>query len=141
VTIPAAAFRVDLIVSPDEVDMQGHVSNVTIVKWFSRAAWNHSVALGYALDTYQRLGAWFVVRRHEIDYHAPARQGDALALYTWPCARGKVTAQRRHQLIRAEDNQLIAAGLNTWAYVDIQTGRPRRIPREIAEAFDPARFR
>lgn len=138
--IPANAFRLSLTVADEDIDAQGHVSNVTIVKWMSRAAWEHSRSLGFDLDTYNQLGAWFVVRRHEIDYHAPANLGDKLIVHTWPSGLGKATAERRHVIQRSADGALIARGLNVWAFIDQQTGRPRRIPDSARQAFDPAKF-
>lgn len=133
-------FVFALRVSDDDVDEQGRVSNVTIVRWMSEAAFAHSAALGFDLARYRQLGAWFVVKRHEIDYHAAATAGDELVLYTWPSALKKVTAERRHHLVRRADGALIAAGLNVWAFIDAATGRPVRIPDEAREAFDPRRF-
>lgn len=138
--VPGSAFKLDLTVSDDDIDAQGHVSNVTIVKWFSRAAWLHSKSLGYDLGRYRELGAWFVVRRHEIDYHRSAVLGEALTLHTWPSQLGKATAERRYRLVHAAGGELVAAGLTLWAYIDIETGRPRRIPAAVADAFDPANW-
>ncbi len=140
-TRPANAFEMRLTVGADDVDVQGHVSNVTIVGWISRAAWEHSKALGYDLDAYRELGAWFVVRRHEVDYHGFARRGDELTVSTWPTDLRKVVAERRHEIRRAADDALIAEALNVWAFVDATTGRPVRIPDAVRAAFDPAKWR
>ncbi len=138
--IPVKAFQLPLTVAEEDIDAQGHVSNVTIVKWMSRAAWEHSRSLGFDLEKYNALGAWFVVRRHEIDYHAPANLGDALVVHTWPTGMGKATAERRHVILRPVDGALIARGLNIWAFIDQRTGRPRRIPQSARDTFDPKRF-
>lgn len=137
---PASAFTISTDVTEDDVDELGHVSNVTIVKWMSRGAYAHSQSLGWDLEKYREVGAWFVVRRHEIDYHRFALAGDRVTLRTWPTALGKATAERRHVICRASDGEVIATGLNVWAFVDAATGRPRRIPDEARRAFDPARF-
>jgi acyl-CoA thioester hydrolase len=138
--IPANAFALSIDVARDAVDLQGHVSNVEIVRWMSRAAWAHSRALGFDEARYRQLGAWFVVRRHEIDYHASAVAGDRLICHTWPTALGKATAERRYIIRRTGDGVLIAAGRTVWAYVDMTTGRPVRIPQEVGAAFEPGRF-
>lgn len=138
-TIPANAFAMKLTVGADDIDAQGHASNVTILKWISRAAWKHSTALGYDLEAYRKLGAWFVVRRHEIDYHGFARLDEQLIVYTWPSDLRKVVAERKHVIQRA-DGSLVAEGVNIWAYVDAKTGRPLRIPPQVRDTFDPARF-
>ena len=138
--VPINAFVMEVTVGDDDIDMQGHVSNLEIVRWMSRVAWAHSTALGFDEVKYQELGGWFVVRRHEIDYLAPAVAGDRLVLSTWPSGLKRVTAERRHHLVRASDGAVVARGFNVWAYIGIDSGRPTRMPQNVREAFDPSRF-
>lgn len=139
-TIPDNAFRWPVAVSESDIDGLGHASNVAIVGWISRAAWEHSKALGYGLEAYREIGGVFVVRRHEIDYRAQARLHDELICYTWPSALAKATAERRHRILRPADGTLIAEAYNVWAYLDMDSGRPKRIPAAIRDTFDPALF-
>lgn len=136
----AKPFVLPVKVLSSHIDAQGHASNVAILAWMNDAAIAHSTQLGYNACTYQKLQAMFVVRRHEIDYRRPARLGDQLLCATWPCLMQKATAHRRHEILRPDDGEIIATGFNIWAYVDIQSSRPRRIPEEILAAFDPALF-
>jgi acyl-CoA thioester hydrolase len=138
--IPDNAFRWPVTVDESEIDGLGHASNVAVVGWISRAAWEHSKALGYGLPEYREAGGVFVVRRHEIDYRAQARIGDELICYTWPSGLAKVTAERRHRILRPADEAVIAEAYNVWAYLDMETGRPKRIPPAVRETFDPAKF-
>jgi len=133
-------FVREITVAADAIDAQGHVSNVKVLEWMNEAAIAHSTELGLDVARYQQIRGIFVVRRHELDYHASAFQGDELVLYTWPSERKRSTAERKHELYRKGDGVLIARGLNLWAYVDTETGRPKRMPPEVAEAFDPAQF-
>ena len=139
-SFPTTPFIWPVTVSEKDIDPQEHASNVAVVAWMNRAAWEHSKSLGYDTPDYRRLGGMFVVRRHEIDYHASAYLGDKLACYTWPSGASKARAERRHRIIRPADGALIAEGLNHWAYLDTTTGRPTRIPTQLRAAFDPARF-
>ena len=137
---PPNAHRLELTVEAADIDAQGHASNVAILGYLSRAAADHSASLGWESSSYRKLGGMFVVRRHEIDYHAQATEGQALACLTWPSGLAKATAERRYRLIRCGDGKTVAEGRTVWAYVDQQTGRPMRIPPPLREAFDPSRF-
>ena len=110
-------FVLRVRVDDEHIDGQGHASNVAFVDWMNRAAIEHSAALGLDLAAYQRLGAMFVVRRHEIDYVRPARAGDQLLCATWIERMEKASAERRHEIVRAGDGELIARGRNMWAFV------------------------
>lgn len=138
--IPASAFAMPFTVTAAMVDLQQRVSNHEYVDILARAATVHSEALGWGLEQYHELGAWWVVRRHEVDYLQPARLADELICHTWPCSFSKAKAQRRHVITRPADGATILRALNTWALIDMQTERPRRIPPELIEAFDPAKW-
>lgn len=139
--IPPNAFAWPLEVDPAWVDLQGHVANHELVRLFVEMATAHSTALGWDLAAYRDLGAWWVVRRHEVDYLAPALAGDRLVGYTWPSAVHKARAERTSVFVRPADDQIVARAVNTWTLIDIATGRPRRIPRALLESFDPVRWR
>ena len=138
--IPTNAYPHHVSIADGDVDIQGRVSNHDIVRIVADAAAAHSAHLGWDLDAYRRLGAWWVVRRHEIDYLQPATAGDDLICYTWPASFEKIRAVRRHVLVRPADQAVIARALNVWTLIDIQSGRPRRFPADIVEAFDPAKW-
>lgn len=135
-----APFALEITVAPEDIDEQRHVSNVRVLDWMNRAAIAHSAALGFDFPRYQEVGGIFVVRRHEIDYLLPAYLGERLVLYTWPSARKRAIAERRHELRRRDDGAVLARGLNVWVFVDLERGKPRPMPPEVVEAFDPARF-
>lgn len=124
-------------ITPADIDEQGHVNNAVYVRWMDRAAYAHSASLGYGWDRYQALGTSFVVRRHEIDYLSGALLGERIVVATWPGAMQKASALRHHRVVRLNDGQLLARAVTTWAYVNISSGRPQRIPTELIEAFRP----
>jgi acyl-CoA thioester hydrolase len=71
--LEAPRHRRELVAQPEDIDELGHVSNITYVRWIQLAATEHSAALGWDTAAYRRLGAVFVVKRHEIEYRAGVR--------------------------------------------------------------------
>jgi len=133
-------FVLPMTVVPADIDEQGIASNVAVVAWMNRAAIAHSTALGFDWVQYRRMGAMFVVRRHEIDYLRPARAWDELELRTWPGFMKAATAHRHHEIRRRADGETVARGTNVWAFVDAASGRPLRMPEELLRAFEPRGF-
>lgn len=131
------AFALRLVVGPEDIDAQGHASNVRVVDWLNRAAIAHSEAIGLDLARYRTLGGTFVVRRHEIDYLAPAFEGDEVVAFTWAVSCRRATAERRHEVRRVRDDRPLARGFNLWVWVDLD-GRPARMPPEVEAAFSRA---
>ena len=127
--------RIDIVASSADVDELGHVSNVAFVRWVQEVAKAHSETVGWDVDAYRRLGAVFVVRRHEIDYLAPAFEGDRITIVTWIESWSAATSIRCTRVVRDSDQRELARAATTWALVSVESGRPRRIPREIVDAF------
>ncbi len=128
-------YTLELVASPDEIDELNHVSNLVYLRWVLRAAQSHSAAVGYDYPAYRQLGAVFVVRRHEIDYLAPAYAGDRITITTWIESWRGASSVRRTNLSRDPDGALLARASTLWALVSTDGGRPKRISPELIEAF------
>ena len=144
--MPAPSFSVPApyihrhVVTAADIDPQGRANNVAILGWMQDAAVAHSDAVGWTWDDFVALGAFFVVRRHEVDYRAPALLGDTVLCATWPCMLKAYVPGAVLQIVRESDGAVIARGFNVWAFVDAMSGKPQRIPPSVGSAFDPAKF-
>ncbi len=128
-------FQHEIVVVPGDIDVLGHASNITFVRWIQDTALAHSAAVGLDVDAYKELGAVFVIVRHEIDYVRPAMLGDAIEARTWVDSVQAAKCVRITELVRKVDQQVLARGQTTWAFIEIATGRPKRIAMSVREAF------
>jgi acyl-CoA thioester hydrolase len=128
-------YRVEIIVPAEAMDGNRHVNNVAYVQWMQDAAIQHSAATGCTRMT-ETIGATWVARMHRIEYLSPAFVGDAITVLTWVADFRKVRSLRRYKFIRAADQKLLAEGETDWVLIDVLTGRPRGIPREMANLFE-----
>ena len=122
-------------VRDDEIDSLRRASNVAYVQWMLDAALAHSAAQGWSAEAYVRLGSGWVVRSHKIEYRRPALPGDRVVVRTWVATMDVATSLRRYRMERASDGTLLASAETLWAFINFATGRPARIPPEIARAF------
>jgi len=129
-------FEYPHTVVDDEIDALGHANNVAYVEWMQAAAIAHSTAQGYSGEDYQQLGSGWVVRSHTIEYRQPALVDERIVVRTWVATMRKVTSLRRYRIVRCRDGALLAVAETNWAFVDFASGRPKRIPAEIAGAFE-----
>ncbi len=120
-------------VTSTDIDELGHVSNLVYVRWVLDVATAHSRAVGWDHPQYQALGAVFVVRRHEVDYLAQVREGDALVAETWVDDWRLASCIRKTEIKRGD--QVIARAATTWAFISLTSGRPQRIPDELRALF------
>ena len=96
----------------------------------------HSEALGLGFDATRAHGGGWIVRSHEIQYRRDARPGDEIEESTWVSAmRGARSV--RHARFRDADGRDLVSATTQWAFVDLDAGRPRRIPQPVLARFDP----
>ena len=127
-------FRQELIVSKDAIDAFGHVNNQRYIAWMQEVATAHSAANGWPMERYLQIGAAWVVRSHFIEYLRPAFAGDALEICTWAASLALREVTRKYLFLRA--GQVLARAETKWVYVDIKSGRPKRIPEELLASFE-----
>lgn len=134
-TLPAAPQASD-------IDSYNHTNNAVYVQWCEKIGWAHSQALGLGMADYQRLDRAMVIRHGEYDYLLPSVLGDALTLGTWIVASdGKLTMERRFQLIRNRDGATILRGCWHLVCIELASGKPRRMPPEFCQIYLAAMVR
>jgi acyl-CoA thioester hydrolase len=126
-------YEVKIKVSVSDIDFNGHVNNLKYLEWMINAAVKHSESLGFNPDTYKKIGSTWFVKSHHIEYKLPAFEGDKLLLKTWIDEVGKIASKRKYEIYKNE--KLLAYGETEWIFVDINTHRPKRIPKEVIEKY------
>ncbi len=131
-------FVAELVVAKEHLSRAvPHANNAEYVRWLDRVAELHSDSLGFTRDAL--LGedrCWFVVR-HEVDYLAECWEGERLLLFTWVRSIRRTTSWRDTLIHRPSDRTVVAKASTLWAYIDLATRRPARVPSEMAAAFEP----
>ena len=123
---------------PEDIDGLNHTNNAVYVQWCGKTGWAHSEALGLSLQDYQRLDRAMAIRRGEYDYLLPTQLGEALTLATWLTASdGKLTMERRFQLIRDHDQATVLRGRWELVCIELSSGRARRMPSEFCQVYLP----
>jgi acyl-CoA thioester hydrolase len=135
----SAIYEYAHVVTESEIDeVINHVNNLAYLKWMQSAALAHSAAQGWPTAAYKQLGAGWVVRSHQIAYRQPALPGDAIIVRTWVANLRKVTSLRRYEIVRSDGvkKPILAVAATDWAFIDFGSHQPRRIPAEVARAFE-----
>ena len=119
-----------------DIDGLNHTNNAVYVQWCEKIGWAHSAALGLSLADYRRLDRAMAIRRGEYDYLLPTVVGDELTLATWLLASdGRLTLERRFQLIRNRDRATIMRGRWDLVCIELSSGRARRMPPEFCAVY------
>ena len=129
---PAEVYELPITVEAPDIDQQGHVNNVTYVRWVQDVAVAHWTHAASAED--QAKFFWVVVR-HEIDYKRPAVMGDRVIARTWVGAASRIRFERHTEIVRARDGVVLAKALTVWCPMDSATGRPAAVSAGVRERF------
>jgi acyl-CoA thioester hydrolase len=132
--MPAVYFHRHTV-HDDEIDELGHANNAAYVTWMQTAAVAHSTAQGWSTERYRQACFAWVARSHKIDYLQPAFAGDELLVRTWVADMQRVSSLRRYEIIREQDNQVLARAETRWAFIHWESRKPTRIPAEVSQNF------
>ena len=121
-----------------DIDAYGHVNNSVYLRWLDLAAWSHSAALGVTAEHCVKTRRGMVVWRSQMHYQAPAFAGDTLEVGTWLVFEdARLRVDRRFQIFRPADGRTLLHGLIHYVCVDLDSGRPRRMPVEFVDRYRP----
>ncbi len=115
-----------------QIDANGHVNNAAWVVWIQDVATAHWRAAAPA--TYADSHAWVVIR-HEIDYLRALLDGQSVVARTWVADAPQGARFERFMEFTGDDGTLRVRARTVWAMLDRTTGRPQRVPPEVAAAF------
>lgn len=117
-------------VSSADIDEQGHVNNVSFVRWIQDVA----VAHWFQATTKEQQEKFvWVVLRHEIDYKKQAFENEEVTAKTWVGEWSAVTCERFTEIYRGND--LLVKSRTVWCMLDRDTSKPTRITSELKELF------
>lgn len=129
---PSFQYAFQLTVLPEHIDNQQHVNNVVYVQFMQEVANRHwQKVVTPELD--QEV-VW-VVRKHKIEYLAPAYLGEVLEIRTCTGDHTAVTWNRHYEIIRLSDQKRIIRAKSSWVLLDKISGKPRRIDEAILTVF------
>jgi len=129
---PETAFALAITAQPGDIDELGHVNNAVWVRWIQDMATAHwqAIAPQDAIDHY----IW-VVTRHEIDYRGNVGVGETVAGRTWISDPPKGARFWRNVSFTGSDGKIKVAAKTNWAIIERSSGRPVRVPADLAELF------
>ena len=113
-----------------EIDAQGHVNNANYLSYFEvgRVEWLRDAGMSYR--EMEKRGFGFVVVEALVRYRKAAYFDDELTIRTKISEKSKVSVRFEYEVLR--DRDLLATGHTRHAYVSLASGKPIRMPRDLA---------
>ena len=118
----------------DELDAFGRAHPSSYLRHLAQIAIDASSDAGFDSRWYEAAGARWLVRRTTFTVLRPVRAEAALSFRTWVEDFRRVRSRRRYEVSNPDGAPAVTA-VTDWVFVDLGTGRPRRVPREMEPRF------
>lgn len=132
---PPGIFRMRRRVEWRDIDEAQHVNNANYFTYIEECNAQVAVAFNWPLSRLLAENMGIVARRYRIEYLEPAVMDDELEVTTFVADAKRSTAVRHYEIIRVRDRKLLARAYVLWVFIDLASGRPRRIPPEFQKDF------
>jgi YbgC/YbaW family acyl-CoA thioester hydrolase len=133
--MPAPTLISRLRVRSCDVDSFGHVNNAVYLQYCEGARNDYMLERGLTFADFGRWNAGPVLTKAELEFRAPAVTDDELLIRGRLVVEGRIRFRIDHEISRKGDGQLVCAARLDFAFVDLITGRPCRIPEAFRQAF------
>ena len=126
------------IVRSYELDSFGHVNNAVYLQYCEGARNDYLKQRGIQFSDFQAWSIGPVLYHASIDYKRQARADDLLNIEGILTFKGKTRFHIQHEMIRQSDQALVCVASLDFAFVNIATQRPCRVPDKFLRAFRPS---
>lgn len=132
----ADPFIYEVDVQAEDIDSFGHVNNTVYLRWLTECAWAHSAAVGLPEDKCVALRRGMAVRGINVELLGSAYLGDKILVGNWLTNRNRLRATRVYQVVQAESEQTLLRGEVNFVCIDLDSGRPVRMPPEFDKGYE-----
>ncbi|MDX1754847.1 MAG: YbgC/FadM family acyl-CoA thioesterase [Marinobacter sp.] len=130
---PEPAFELPLRVYIEDTDAGGIVFHAKYLHYMERARTEWVRSNGVELRAGLQENVSYVVQRLSIHYSLPARLDDQIVVTAEPVGHGRVWMDFRQRVLKHPERTLLAEATVRVACVSLDSGKPRRLPDNLAE--------
>lgn len=129
-------FETEVAVRPGDIDLHGHVHSPEYLAFFLTARFDQMErCYGISMQQFQEQGLTWFLRRTEIDYRKPLKLGDRMLVRSRISEITKSSAWVDFDIVEKESGDLCCNGRVLNVLINLETGRPVRIPDWVIEKY------
>jgi acyl-CoA thioester hydrolase len=132
---PPGVLKVRRQVEWRDLDPVRHVNNAVYAQYLQECGMQLGQIYGWPAERMWQEGYGIVARSHHIEYLKPAFLGDQLEILTWLSQFNRTNVVRHYMIRREQDGELLTQVNSRYVWVDLENGRPIRIPEQIKRDF------
>lgn len=132
----ATRFETEIQILPSYIDVNGHVHHSAYLDFLLAARYDQMArCYKMSMNDFWELGLTWFVRKYEITYRSPVKMGDTMIVRTWVSGVGKMSVDIGFEMDSKETGKQAAWGIGRYVLVDVETGKPVRIPYEAVKKY------
>jgi acyl-CoA thioester hydrolase len=120
-----------------DINPFGHLNAASYLSYTQEAAIEAGLAYGVTHASSSEAGLGWAMKRNRIEYMRPALPDEELQIETWLTSLRQASAVRVFSITRVSDGEQLARAQSHWLTVDLDSGKPRRLPQWMREALAP----
>jgi acyl-CoA thioester hydrolase len=132
---PPGVFRTRRRVAWQDIDAMQHVNNAVYMTYASDCGFDVIACFGWPWQRMAEADFGVFLRHLHIQYLLPALLDDELEITTWAFDVHRSTATRHYAIRRLSDNALLAQVNILAVWVNLESGQPMRIPKQMLDDF------
>lgn len=129
-------FVTEMTVRPDDIDMHQHVHASRYFDYLLAARYDQMArCYGMPMEAFLERGLGWFTRTSHFEYKRPLRLGERFTVTTWIEEFHRDGVRVRFEMHRADPRKLACQGWCDFTLVELETGRARAIPQDIARIY------
>ena len=127
-------FEFDSRVRYSEVDSKGQLTWLALMDYFQDCSVFHSEEVNLSVDYLAKNHIAWVLSSWQICVDRMPHLAEHITIQTWPYDMKGFYGYRNFAM-KDEEGKRLAFANSVWVFVDVETGRPVRVPQEMAERY------
>ncbi|MCD7746471.1 MAG: thioesterase [Lachnospiraceae bacterium] len=129
------AYQFDSRIRFSEVGPDRRLTMVSLVDYFQDCSTFHSEACGNGIDCLNRYDCVWMILFWQIDILRMPLLGERVFTRTWPYGFQAFYGFRNFAMLDENENYLAKAN-SVWALMNLKTGRPMKVLREVVSGYE-----
>lgn len=129
-------FESEIIIRPDDIDMNNHVHNTKYLDYVLAARYEQMQRdYKMSMNDFLSLNYNWVISTTHIDYKRALKLEDKIVVRTQLDSYSGAQVKVHFWIVRKHDDKVAAEGYLVYTMISLKSGRPVRIPEEIIKKY------
>ena len=129
-------FETELVVRPDDIDMNNHVHSSRYIDYLLAARFDQMRrCYKMPMEEFIERGFGWVMKTFTVEFLRQLRIGETVVVRTWLEVLERRDVLVKFEMVKKETGKLSAEGNARFTLIDLKTGRPAVIPPDIIDRY------